>query len=147
MRWAPVAHVLPGEYRLLALAWGLSESRWRVPPRTVAAGVSLQAVLAIVLTHVVPAWGGTPVTLQRLLALPFRPVMGLIKGSVGADFVVPCVDFELDVRAVSSVVHLGSVPKTDQRDYDIAASECFQTGGLGSIDVRPEGCHFYNAVS
>jgi hypothetical protein len=31
------------------------------------------------------------------LAIVLTPLMGLIKGSVGADFVVPCVDFELDV--------------------------------------------------
>jgi hypothetical protein len=31
------------------------------------------------------------------LAVVLTPVMGLIKGSVGADFVVPCIDFELDV--------------------------------------------------
>jgi hypothetical protein len=31
------------------------------------------------------------------LAVVLTPVMGLIKGSVGDDFVVPCVDFELDV--------------------------------------------------
>lgn len=31
------------------------------------------------------------------LAIVLTPLMGQIKGSVGADFVVPCVDFELDV--------------------------------------------------
>ena len=31
------------------------------------------------------------------LALVLTPLMGQIKGSVGADFVVPCIDFELDV--------------------------------------------------
>lgn len=31
------------------------------------------------------------------LALVLTPVMGEIKGSVGPDFVVPCIDFELDV--------------------------------------------------
>ena len=30
------------------------------------------------------------------LALVVTPLMGLIKGTVGADFVVPCVDFEFD---------------------------------------------------
>jgi hypothetical protein len=30
------------------------------------------------------------------LSLVVTPLMGLIKGSVGADFVVPCVDFEVD---------------------------------------------------
>ena len=31
------------------------------------------------------------------LAVVLTPLMGQIKGSVGPDFVVPCVDFELDV--------------------------------------------------
>ena len=31
------------------------------------------------------------------LAIVLTPLMGLIKGTVGTDFVVPCVDFELDV--------------------------------------------------
>jgi hypothetical protein len=31
------------------------------------------------------------------LAIVVTPLMGLIKGSVGADFVLPCVDFEIDV--------------------------------------------------
>jgi hypothetical protein len=36
--------------------------------------------------------GGSP-----QLALVLTPLMGLVKGSVGSDFVVPCIDFELDV--------------------------------------------------
>lgn len=36
--------------------------------------------------------GGSP-----QLAVVLRPLMGQIKGSVGPDFVVPCVDFELEV--------------------------------------------------
>ena len=31
------------------------------------------------------------------LALVFTPLMGQIKGSVGPDFVIPCIDFELDI--------------------------------------------------
>lgn len=31
------------------------------------------------------------------LAVVLTPLMGLIKGTVGSDFMVPCVDFELDV--------------------------------------------------
>ena len=36
--------------------------------------------------------GGSP-----RLAVVLTPLMGQIKGNVGPDFVVPCVDFELDV--------------------------------------------------
>jgi hypothetical protein len=31
------------------------------------------------------------------LAIVFTPLMGQVKGTVGPDFVVPCIDFELDV--------------------------------------------------
>ncbi|MCW2530154.1 MAG: uncharacterized protein JWM76_5014 [Pseudonocardiales bacterium] len=37
------------------------------------------------------------------LAIVAAPLMGLIKGSVGADFVVPCVDFEIDVTLAQTV--------------------------------------------
>ncbi len=33
---------------------------------------------------------------SQTLSMVMTPVMGLIKGTVGTDFVVPCVDFELD---------------------------------------------------
>jgi len=36
------------------------------------------------------------------LALVLTPLMGQIKGTVGADFVVPCIDFELDVTLQQS---------------------------------------------
>jgi len=35
--------------------------------------------------------GGSP-----QLSLVVTPLMGLIKGSVGSDFVIPCIDFEVD---------------------------------------------------
>lgn len=34
---------------------------------------------------------------SRELAIVATPLMGLVKGTVGTDFVVPCIDFELDV--------------------------------------------------
>ncbi len=37
------------------------------------------------------------------LAIVATPLMGLVKGSVGADFVVPCVDFELTVTVTTTV--------------------------------------------
>jgi hypothetical protein len=36
------------------------------------------------------------------LAMVVTPVMGLIKGTVGPDFVVPCVDFQFDVTLAST---------------------------------------------
>jgi hypothetical protein len=34
--------------------------------------------------------------------LVVTPVMGLIKGSVGPDYVIPCIDFEFDLTVVST---------------------------------------------
>jgi hypothetical protein len=39
------------------------------------------------------------------LALVVTPLMGLIKGSVGSDFVIPCVDFQFDAT-LSSTQHV-----------------------------------------
>jgi hypothetical protein len=36
------------------------------------------------------------------LALSVTPLMGLVKGQVGADFVIPCVDFEVDVTLAAT---------------------------------------------
>lgn len=36
------------------------------------------------------------------LAVVLTPLMGLVKGHVGTDFVVPCLDFELDVTLTST---------------------------------------------
>ena len=53
-RLNPYAHAALGEAALLGVAWLVSESRWRVPWRTVMAGVALQVVLALTLMHVPP---------------------------------------------------------------------------------------------
>jgi CNT family concentrative nucleoside transporter len=50
-----MAHAALGELALLLLAWLLSEDRWRVPWRTVIAGVVLQVALAVLLLDVPPA--------------------------------------------------------------------------------------------
>ena len=48
-------HAVIGEAGLLALAWLLSESRWRVPWRVVGTGIGLQIILALLLTRAPPA--------------------------------------------------------------------------------------------
>jgi concentrative nucleoside transporter, CNT family len=48
-------HAALGELALLLLAWLLSEDRWRVPWRTVIAGVALQVALAVLLLDFPPA--------------------------------------------------------------------------------------------
>jgi concentrative nucleoside transporter, CNT family len=50
-----MAHAALGETALLVLAWLFSEDRWRVPWRTVIAGVALQVALAVLLLDVPPA--------------------------------------------------------------------------------------------
>lgn len=41
--------------------------------------------------------GGTP-----QMSLVVTPLMGLIKGSIGPDFVIPCIDFEFDATIVAT---------------------------------------------
>ena len=48
-------HAVVGEAGLLCLAWVVSEDRWRVRWRTVAAGLVLQVALALLLTRFPPA--------------------------------------------------------------------------------------------
>jgi concentrative nucleoside transporter, CNT family len=50
-----MAHAALGEAALLLLAWLLSEDRWRIPWRTVIAGVALQVALAVLLLDFPPA--------------------------------------------------------------------------------------------
>ena len=50
-----MAHAALGELALLLLAWLLSEDRWRIPWRTVIAGVVLQVALAVLLLGFPPA--------------------------------------------------------------------------------------------
>jgi concentrative nucleoside transporter, CNT family len=50
-----MVHAALGEATLLLLAWLFSEDRWRVPWRTVIAGVVLQVVLAVLLLDFPPA--------------------------------------------------------------------------------------------
>ena len=50
-------HALLGEAGLLGLAWVVSEDRWRVPWRTVGAGIALQVALALALRFFPPAIG------------------------------------------------------------------------------------------
>jgi CNT family concentrative nucleoside transporter len=52
-----MAHAALGELALLLLAWLFSEDRWRVPWRTVIAGVALQVALAVLLLDFPPAVG------------------------------------------------------------------------------------------
>ena len=58
----------------------------------------VQAVMRLLSAAGLPADGRGD--LQRSL----RPAMGLIKGSVGADFVVPCVDFVATITATGARV-------------------------------------------
>ena len=50
-----MTHAALGEAALLLIAWLLSEDRWRVPWRTVIAGLVLQVALAVLLLDFPPA--------------------------------------------------------------------------------------------
>jgi hypothetical protein len=64
---------------------------WTVPGGRAAGTGSAVAAMAALLTAAQLSGGGSP-----QLALTVTPLMGLIKGSVGADLSVVCVDFEFD---------------------------------------------------
>ena len=64
---------------------------WALPGGPTASSWSGVAALAGFLTASGLSGGGSP-----QLALVLTPVMGLIKGTVGADFVIPCLDYEAD---------------------------------------------------
>lgn len=64
---------------------------WALPGGPTASSWSGVAALAGFLNAAGLSGGGSP-----QLALVLTPVMGLIKGTVGADFVIPCLDFEAD---------------------------------------------------
>jgi len=64
---------------------------WALPGGPTATSWSGVRALAAFLDAAHLSGGGLP-----QLALVITPLMGLVKGTVGADFVVPCVDFEFD---------------------------------------------------
>jgi len=65
---------------------------WAMPGGPTAASWSGTRALAELLDAAGLSGGGS-----SGLALVVTPLMGQIKGSVGADFVIPCIDFEIDV--------------------------------------------------
>jgi hypothetical protein len=64
---------------------------WAAPHGPTPASWSAVKAMAEFLDAAGLSGGGDP-----QLALVVTPLMGLIKGSVGSDFVIPCVDFEVD---------------------------------------------------
>jgi hypothetical protein len=65
---------------------------WAMPGGPTTTGWSGVRAMSSLLSAAGLSGGGSP-----QLAVVLTPLMGQIKGSVGPDFVVPCVDFELDV--------------------------------------------------
>ena len=65
---------------------------WAQPGGPTATSWSLIAGLVTLFDETGLSGGGSP-----QLAIVLTPVMGLIKGAVGTDYVVACVDFELDI--------------------------------------------------
>lgn len=65
---------------------------WAMPGGPTASSWSLVHGLSVLFTQLGLSGGGS-----GRLAIVLTPLMGQIKGTVGPDFVVPCVDFELDV--------------------------------------------------
>jgi hypothetical protein len=65
---------------------------WALPGGPTTNGWSGVRAMSTLLDATGLSGGGSP-----QLAVVLTPLMGMIKGSVGPDFVVPCVDFELDL--------------------------------------------------
>ncbi len=65
---------------------------WAMPGGPTASGWSVVAALSTLLGSAGLSGGGS-----TQLAIVLTPLMGQIKGSIGTDFVIPCVDFELDL--------------------------------------------------
>jgi hypothetical protein len=70
---------------------------WAAPGGPTPDSWSGVALLAQLLDAAGLSGGGSP-----QFAVALTPMMGLIKGTVGPDFVIPCVDFELDVTLTST---------------------------------------------
>ncbi len=71
---------------------------WAAPGGPTPASWSGVTAMAEFLTAAGLSGGGSP-----QLALVVTPLMGLIKGTVGADFVVACVDFEFDATLTQTM--------------------------------------------
>jgi hypothetical protein len=70
---------------------------WSLPGGPTVSSWSGVRAMARLLTAAGLSGGGSP-----QLAIVATPLMGLVKGTVGIDFVVPCVDLELDVTLAST---------------------------------------------
>jgi len=70
---------------------------WGLPGGPTTSSWSGVQAMARLLTAAGLSGGGSP-----QLAVIATPLMGLIKGTVGTDFVVPCIDLELDITLTST---------------------------------------------
>ena len=70
---------------------------WGLPGGPTTSSWSGVHAMATLLTAAGLSGGGSP-----QLAIVATPLMGLIKGTVGTDFVLPCIDLELDVALTST---------------------------------------------
>lgn len=70
---------------------------WGLPGGPTTSGWSGVQAMARLLTAAGLSGGGS-----TQLAIVATPLMGLLKGTVGTDFVVPCIDLELDITLTST---------------------------------------------
>jgi hypothetical protein len=68
------------------------------------------------------------------LALVLTPVMGLIKGTVGPDYVVPCLDFEMDLTLTRTA--RGAIADCQRMVWQLDPTQ--PTGGRWLIGAGPE---------
>ena len=70
------------------------------------------------------------------LAIVFTPLMGQIKGTVGPDFVVPCIDFELDVTLTQTA--RGAVADCQRMVWQPDTTQSNGTGGRWMVGPGAE---------
>lgn len=90
-------------------------AHWALPGGPTAENWSVIAALATLFDSAGLSGGGS-----AQLAIVATPLMGVIKGSVGPDFVVPCVDFELDVTLAQTA--RGATADCQRMTWDSATS-------------------------
>jgi len=113
---AELLHAAAGIAGLLAIAWLVSERRWSVPWRAVAAGLALQFVLAVVMLKLPLAKDALGILNQGMLALEEATQAGtsLVFGYLGggkAPFEVsdPASSFVLAFRALPLVLVISAL--------------------------------------
>jgi hypothetical protein len=106
-------------------------TNWAMPGGPTAQNWSVVQGLITLFDQTGLSGGGSP-----QLALVLTPLMGQIKGSVGPDFVVPCIDFELDVTLAQTA--RGATADCQRMVWSPSATAPGSAGGRWMIGAGSE---------